>query len=192
MTCDVEQRREDAGATLVELVVGMSVMAVAAAIFTAGMLQIRGSAARNEKLATAQAQLHQAFQRMDRDLRYAAGISEPAHTGGAWWVEYTVTTAGVTRCTQLRITDAGGLLQSRTRTGTGAVGAWGTLAAHLNGPRDFTRTAARSGGARHQQLAVTLTLSAGGTATRQSAYTFTALNTSPATGDDVCGGLVRS
>jgi type II secretory pathway pseudopilin PulG len=187
---------DDAGATLLELVVAMSVSTIVAIIFTGGMLQLRGIAERDEALGAAQARLHAAFQRMDSEIRYAVGINEPAHTAGAWWVEYAVTTAGVTRCTQLRVTDATGLLQSRHRTGGGPAEVWRTLADQIDGAREFVRTAARRDRARHQQLSVTLVLSAGAhrgpQLTRQSAFTFTALNTSPATDDIVCIGLNRA
>ncbi|GAA0814085.1 hypothetical protein Sya03_58160 [Spirilliplanes yamanashiensis] len=187
--------RDDEGAALVELVVVLVVVSLVGALFTGGMLQMRASADSNERLAVAQAQLHAAFQRLDREIRYADGISPPGRAAGAWYVEYSATTAGVPSCTQLRMADATGRLESRGRRGGGPVGSWRTLASFLSGPRDFARTPATAGGARHQQLTVTLTLAAGSRgapASRPAAFTFTALNTSAGTGDDVCGDLVRS
>jgi type II secretory pathway pseudopilin PulG len=186
----------DAGVTLIEVAVTTGVMAVAMAVFGSGIVQMYSSANKNESMAIAQTQLHNAFLRLDRDIRYASGISRPNRTADDnWYVEYLIANSGPTRCTQLRLHAARGLLQSRTRRQGGALGQWTTLASYLTTPRQFTRTDASPAGAPHQQLMVTLTLQAGSGSSmtrREAAYSFTALNTTAETAsDDVCSTMGR-
>jgi type II secretory pathway pseudopilin PulG len=186
----------DAGVTLIEVAVTTGVMAVAMAVFGSGIVQMYDAANKNESMAIAQTQLHNAFLRLDRDIRYASGISRPDRTGSDnWYVEYVIANTGVPKCTQLRLLAARGLLQSRTGRQGGPVGGWTTLASYLSTPRQFTRTDASSAGAPHQQLTVTLTLQAGSGRTvtrREAAYSFTALNTTADTvSDDVCSAMGR-
>ncbi len=185
----------DAGVTLMEVTVAMSVMAVATSLAVAGVVHVFGTSNRAEALVVAQGQAHNAFVRLDRDIRYASGISRPGQANGSQYVEYTLTNTDVTTCTQLRLTGSTGLLQSRSRRSGEVVGPWQTLASHVTTPRGFTRTLATDEGAPHQQLDVLLTLQAGAGATtsrRQSSYSFAALNTSIDTqSDTVCGSLGR-
>jgi prepilin-type N-terminal cleavage/methylation domain-containing protein len=185
----------DAGVTMLEVTVAMSVMAVVTALAVAGVVQVFGTSNRAEALVSAQAQAHNAFIRLDRDIRYASGISKPGQVGGNQYVEYTLTNSDVTTCTQLRLTGSSGLLQSRSRRSGEAVGPWQTLASYVTTPRQFTRTLPADTGAPYQQLDVLLTLRAGAGATtsrRQSSYRFAALNTTDATASDtVCGNLGR-
>jgi type II secretory pathway pseudopilin PulG len=186
----------DAGVTLIEVAVTTGVMAVAMAVFGSGIVQMYGSANKNESMAIAQTQLHNAFLRLDRDIRYASGISPPARTGNDnWYVEYVIANTGVARCTQLRLLAARGLLQSRTGRQGGPVGGWTTLASYLTTPREFTLTPASTDGAPHQQLTVAFTLQAGTGSSRtrrEAAYSFTALNTSVDTvSEDVCATMGR-
>ncbi|GAA0807861.1 PulJ/GspJ family protein [Spirilliplanes yamanashiensis] len=184
----------DDGLTLMEVLVTLGVMTIVMALFGAGLTQLYRTAQRSESLGVAQTQLHQAFLRLDRDIRYASGISLPGTAGGDSYVEYVISNTEVVRCTQLRLS-ASGLLQSRFRRDSGPVSGWQTLASHVTTPRAFTRTLASEAGAPHQQLGVTLTLSAGAGATasrRQASFTFTALNTGVGTASDgVCPSLGR-
>jgi hypothetical protein len=179
------------GSSLAELIVGMAVISVCGAIFSAGMMEFNASSDANDSLTSAQAQTDSAFERLDKEIRYATGISAPAHVNTSWYVEYA---SNPDRCTQLRMTDTSGLLQSRTQTGTGAISGWRQLASQLSGARGFIRTAAADSAARNQQLSVTFTLTTGSRwakASRPVSFTFTALNTSPDTADAVCGGMGR-
>ena len=172
----------------------VGVMTVVMALFGTGLTHLYRSAQRSDALAVAQTQLHQAFLRLDRDIRYASGISLPGTAGGDSYVEYVISNTEVVRCTQLRLA-ASGLLQSRFRRDNGPVSGWQTLASHVTTPRSFARTLASESGAPHQQLGVTLTLRAGAGATassRQASFTFTALNTGIDTAaDGVCPSLGR-
>jgi prepilin-type N-terminal cleavage/methylation domain-containing protein len=187
--------RPDDGFTLIEAVVVLGVMAVVLAMFGVGMGQISATAAANEAMTVAAAQSHNAFLRLDRELRYAKGISRPGRTGDDWYVEYLSAAGGVTTCAQLRLTAVAGQLQTRARRDAAAPGPWTTLASGLSAPAAFTRTEASSGGNQYQQLTVGFTL-AGGRASaphRAVGYTFTALNTSVDTASDVvCADLGRT
>ena len=67
----------------------MGIMSVVMVIFTTAILQVyRSVNASTESLSTAQSQLQIAFQRFDRELRYASWIAEPGKVGTTWYVEY--------------------------------------------------------------------------------------------------------
>jgi type II secretory pathway pseudopilin PulG len=186
----------DAGLTLVETVVTMGIMAVVMAILGAGMSEIRSQANRIEATSLAQGQLHVAFQRLDRDLRYAVGISTPAVVGGSTFVEYALTRGGAVDCTQLRYEPSTGVLHSRRRLGAGSVGRWSAVASYLVPPTGFQLAPASTKGGRHQQLEVTLAMLADRArpaTMRQATVRFTALNTSVDTvSDKVCVGMERT
>ena len=114
------RRGDDSGITLIEVVVAMSIMAVFMAMFTAAIVQVYRVAGSVESAATAQSQVHVAFQRLDLEIRYAEGISTPATVGADTYVEYLTTNSGSATCTQLRWrAPTGGLpaqLQRRTWT----------------------------------------------------------------------------
>ena len=96
--------RDDAGFSLVETMVTLGVMSIMMAIFTGAILQVYRTSTATESLSQAQSQLRLAFQRFDRELRYASWIAEPGKFGTAWYVEF----AGpvVTDCRQLRLETA--------------------------------------------------------------------------------------
>jgi prepilin-type N-terminal cleavage/methylation domain-containing protein len=185
----------DAGFSLIEVMATTAVMAVVLAMFGGAVVQVYRGANHEDSMSLAQAQLHDAFIRLDRDIRYASGISAPGLVGGTRYVEYVITNTGVSDCTQLRLT-SGGLLQSRAGRAGAQPTAWSTIASYLTPPLGFTRSAATSSGAPYQQLSVQVTVRAGngGTAvSRQARYTFTALNTTADTrSDSVCSQMGRS
>jgi prepilin-type N-terminal cleavage/methylation domain-containing protein len=65
---------DDAGFTLLELMVASSVMGVVMAIFLAGVLQMTAQYRSSSTLREAQAQAGRAFDRLDAQLRYAADL----------------------------------------------------------------------------------------------------------------------
>jgi prepilin-type N-terminal cleavage/methylation domain-containing protein len=195
----------EAGFTLMEVTVTLSLMSIVTALFSTAIVQLFSATNNNEALAVATAQLHNAFVRLDRDIRYASGISKPgsAGAGGNEYVEYAITNTGTTVCTQLRLVVSTGLLQTRSKTGAGPASAWSTLASYLTSASSFTRVPASTSTKPFQQLDVALRAQVGssstGSATTGSAksqtvqYTFTALNTSPTTASDgVCNSLART
>ncbi|MET8148424.1 type II secretion system protein J [Actinoplanes sp. NPDC049668] len=140
-------RRDDEGLTLIEMVVTMSVMAIVMVVFTTAIAQVYWANNRIENSAVAQSQLHVAFQRFDRELRYASWIGTPAKVDShTWYVEFAE--ADPTRCNRLRLDttaqptggqDGTGVLQlirwTRGTWPTGspkpATSAWATIASNL-------------------------------------------------------------
>ncbi|SHN20950.1 hypothetical protein [Cryptosporangium aurantiacum] len=177
---------DDSGYTLAEAVVTMVLTAAFMAISTTAILALYSSTNRSQAIADAQQQLGIAFGRLDRQIRYASGVSKPGTVNGEPYVEFLTTYTGTPVCTQLRVRPSSGEFQQRTWVqGTGAVTPtpWTQLANGVTAATPFTFHAADAT-YNFQQLGVVLTAVAGGPAastTRQFTATFTALNTSLST-----------
>jgi len=109
----------DAGYSLIEVMVTLAVMSVVMAIFTAAILQVYRTSAKAESISVAQSQLHRAFQRFDKELRYASWIAEPAQVGTAWYVEFAG--ADETQCRQLRFETSPSLQRDNESDGHGVL-----------------------------------------------------------------------
>jgi prepilin-type N-terminal cleavage/methylation domain-containing protein len=175
--------RRDRGITLIEVVVAMTIMAVAMSVFTGGMLQMYRAANRTEATANAQSQVNIAFLRLDKEIRYAAGISAPGSVGSDRYVEFLTTYTGTPWCTQLRLSASALQLQRRTwMQGSSPLvpGPWVPLASEVTSTQPFTLSPANATfNFQRLQVKLTATSGSGATATpKQSDLTFTALNTS--------------
>lgn len=174
----------DCGTTLIEVTVALSLMSVLMAMFMTAMLVVYRSANTSEAISTVRSQLTTAFLRLDKEIRYAAEISEPAQVSADWYLEYQQLTADGATCTQLRLRAAGGLLQQRQWTEGAAPGVFRTLASNVSSAQPFELlpgdpTAETPGASQYQQLKVSLQVSsrAGGAGTvKDLSVTFTALN----------------
>ena len=170
----------DAGVTLTELVVTMSVMSVFGAIATAGVVQMHRSFTRTDTAATAQSEINFAFLRLDSQIRYATGISTPrSGPNGDPYVEFRTNRSGVDMCTEMRLSTASARLQWRTWTQGGTPGAWTTLAAEVSSTTPFTYNAPGTAAA-YQSLSISLTATVTDSV-EQFQGTFAALNTDPGT-----------
>lgn len=165
---------DDAGLTLVEMMMSAVVSSVVLLVFAAGMVQMYRSAGSTEALGFTQTQLRIALQRLDEEIRYASAIGAPPETVGAdgyWHVTYL--SGGV--CTELRLND---VLQRSRPAGS----PWRTLAEGVAPVgRPFIRLDAGEGSSGHQRLDLHLSAAAGGTrdaARRTRTVQFTAVNTS--------------
>ncbi len=104
---------DDAGFSLVELMVNMTIMSMVGAIFTAAIVQAYRVAATVDSMAQAQTQIRLALQRLDAEIRYAYDITVPttaeeaASGSGTWYVEFLRIdlVAGIQECNQLRLDD---------------------------------------------------------------------------------------
>jgi hypothetical protein len=160
----------------------MSLLGTVLLIFTGSLVQMYRSTGKSEALSGAQAQLHVAFQRLDREVRYASAIAEPSAAAtslGNWYVEFLTTNTVPAVCTELRL---GTRLQQRSWTsGQLPAQSWTTLASGVAAVgRPFDLTADQTGTG-YQRLAVRISASAGGArdaADRAMSVTFTGLNTS--------------
>lgn len=185
----------DEGSTLLEVVIGMSIMSIFLAMFTGAIVVLTQTQNRAEALTTSSGDVNTAFQRLDSTIRYAAAISPPGSTGsaGGWYVEFLTTASGTAVCTQLRVDSTLQQLQSRTwqpDAPSTAPTRWVPLANHItNGnattgsadvPVPFTLFPAPDG-VGFEQLTVRLAATTGNPAMiSRSAMTFTALNSADA------------
>ena len=94
---------DDRGFTMTEIVVTMTVMSVVMAIFTGGIVQMFKASNKSESLAASQAQNNIAFLRLDKQIRYASGISTPGTVNSAPYVEYLLSSTGTATCYELRL-----------------------------------------------------------------------------------------
>jgi type II secretory pathway pseudopilin PulG len=187
--------RRDDGITMIEVIVSLTLMAVLMTVFTTAVIQVYRTVNQTDSLSTGQSQLNNVFLRLDKEVRYASGISLQGQIGtDNWYVEYLNTNRGTEVCTQLRLT-AGGLLQrrnwNRNQSPIQPTG-WAVLASgvdNVGAQNPFTFTAAdptaASGalaGSNFHQLSVRLAaLGKDNKHITESSFTFTALNTSLAT-----------
>lgn len=191
---------------MIEVVVGLTLMAVFMTMFTAAIATMYRSANKVESLNQTSSQLNIAFDKLDASARYASAISTPGRSGGAWYVELRTTNTGSPVCTQLRVNPGVQQVQVRTWSTPLAAGAgapaWSTLAnAITNGgatpgatqpftllPPDPTVP--------FQQLQVHLESSSGNGSSATSSVSevrFTAVNSGSSTlGAGVCTDVARS
>lgn len=198
-------RDDDRGTTMIELVVGMLVMTVFMGMFTGAMLLMGNTVNKVEAVSDTSTQLADAFLTLDREVRYATGVSTPAYSTAlpGWNVEfssmqYNRSTSPATQinlCTQLAIFS--GKLWQRTWTvgsnNTAVSGSgtdWRPLASSID-PTSTTQSATTppfvlsvAAGSGLQQLAINLTSKStlAGSATSLSSTTYTALNAKSAGG----------
>lgn len=174
----------DAGMTMIEVVTAMSIMSILMALFTAGIVQIYRFANRHEATTLARSQVNLVFLKLDKEVRYARGISAPGTVGQNQYVEYLISSDGVPTCVQLRLDPGSARLLRRTwRHGVASISPtpWKDLAVGVSSPEPFVVSPADSIFA-YQRLQLRLTASAGATttaATAESTVTFTAMNTTP-------------
>jgi Tfp pilus assembly protein PilV len=175
------RKKSDAGFTMIDVLVSMSLMVVVMAVATAGITSMYRTAGAVEARSTAQAQLGLALQRLDREIRYAEGISDEYQVGSDWYVDFLAVQGTRRQCIQLRL--AGGQLAQRTWTYDQTPltrTAWRPLATGITSvrPFDYLPPSDLLG---YQRL--TLDLRSGRDA---NTATFTALNTTRTSRNDYC------
>jgi prepilin-type N-terminal cleavage/methylation domain-containing protein len=181
----VREGSEDAGFTLVETMVTMAVMTIVMSIFTTSMVQMYSTANNVEAKSITQTQVSTAMQRLDRQIRYAKGISQPYTIGGIVYVDMLAVQQTKRQCIQLRVTN--GVLSQRTWTyleNPLDLSGWTPVASGLTSAAPFGYLPPTDA-LGYQQLTVAL---AGGTGSGADAntVTFTALNSDRTTGQDYC------
>jgi type II secretory pathway component PulJ len=189
------------GTTLVEVVVAMTIMTICGAIFTSAVVTLHRVTNRAQAVTNSATRTNQAYQALDKTVRYAAAISTPGLGAGAgtardWYVELRDTTSGSEVCTQLRLHTSSQQLQRRTWSTSDLA----TLTSWVPISSDLTNGSAAAGSAdqpfvlavaaptaNHQQLRFTLVATAGPSsapATSRTSVAITALNSTvpPPTG----------
>ena len=106
--------RDERGSTLMEVVVGMTIMLIFLGIFTGAIVMVFQTSNRANALTASSGQTDRAFARLDKSVRYATAISAPGSTAAGWYVEYLTTATGAPVCTQLRVNPTAQQLQART------------------------------------------------------------------------------
>jgi Tfp pilus assembly protein PilW len=187
-----QRLRQDEGTSLIELMVGMMLMAIFLAMFTGAIVMMNGSMNSAQAVNLSASQLNGAFANLDNIVRYAAFITTPKKgtTSGDWYVELRTTTGGGETCNQLRVDITSKQLQRRSWTVANAVASapspWLPIASGISngGAAIGAKTqpfylVPPVGNAVYQQLTFNLVSPAGsGPASTNSAssFTFTALN----------------
>lgn len=195
---------DDSGFTLIELVVVLLIMTIVMIIFTAGISQAFSAENKEDTATRGQNQLIVAFQRLDKEVRYAAGITTPAtvnnpNTGAVDpVVEWLTTNTGTSVCTEVRLNTGTGQLQQRSWTyglTPFVPGAWQQLADGITvtAPATTPFTVYQSGSVvnatttattQYQRLEIAVTATYGVNSNKTSTssdITFTALNTTSST-----------
>ncbi len=181
-----ERAEADGGFTMLEVVMTMTIMAIVLVMFTAGISQAFTAEERVDAGANSESQITIAFQRLDREVRYAAGISTPGTVGANTFVEFLTTFTGTNVCTELRLNSTTQQLSQRTWTqGQSPLvpTSWSQLATGVTSATPFT--VYQSGAVYNfQRMEVQLAVTTGtnkSATTKQSDITFTALNTTLST-----------
>ncbi|MDG6102230.1 hypothetical protein Daura_44120 [Dactylosporangium aurantiacum] len=186
--------RRDDGVTLAEMAVTTGIMSAVMAIFTTGVVQLFQAGNNNELVAMTQSQLNTAFLRLDRNVRYAAGISrEHTNAAGNQVVEYlnTEVASGQPECAQLELHRATKVLRRQVwPQATNPPGRWVVLANDIDVANSSFKLLDPGPNTGFQRLRITLTTASNpgrGQAQAKTAITFTALNSTRLTKPtDVC------
>ena len=114
---------DDAGFSLMEVMVGSALMATVMAIATGGLVQMYQAADKAESAALTQTSLTASFSKLDGELRYAYRVNDEFTAGGDFAVDYVIPDADNNAvCVRLSVPQGGGTLIRRQwpQTGTPA------------------------------------------------------------------------
>lgn len=197
------RRAADEGYSLIEVLMGMVCMSILMTLVTSAIIQIYHSVNSVDAASAAQSQIDTTFVRLDKEIRYARGVSNPGTVDGDQYVEYLLDVDSVDTCVELRLHNATGELQRRqwlkNQTPTAPTG-WQTLASSISATTPFTVTPAQSDlptDVRYQRLTVDIFSTTGGGpgqnssaaragARRETDVTFAALNTTAIDNSATC------
>jgi hypothetical protein len=161
----------DAGVSVLELVVAMSLFVTLTGIFLAAVVQMGSATVRTSNTEENAAVARKVYTRLDQQVRAASAVNTPEMVNGSWYLEFrteAVPAGQSVRCTQWKLAPSTGTVSFRTFPDTATPGtpAWTTVAT------TFRWTSANppplvmlpAGGAYgRQRLAVNLTFQRGST-----------------------------
>lgn len=110
------RKGDEAGMTLVELLVAMGVLTVLMAVSLAAIVSMSRSTVRIQAVSDSTDELRILFQRLDKEVRYASTINAPVQSGDDYYVEYLVEATagdGASQCIQWRYVPAEKVIQRR-------------------------------------------------------------------------------
>lgn len=190
MLTSVRRRRtaEDEGFTLVEMIVAMGIFSIVLAVFGAGIVSMTHTTARVQATGETTNEARQAFNLLDKQVRYASALNAPARVGDTWYVEFLTDATGVTgavenpsQCHQWRLRSSTDTLELRSWDIGGAPTAWRAVAHYVvNDPVadvPFVFSPAGTNSTR-QGLAVSLSLQRGEAPVGELTSNFVARNSS--------------
>jgi hypothetical protein len=181
----------------------MVCMSILMTLVTSAIIQIYHSVNSVDAMSAAQTRIDTTFERLDKEVRYARGISNPGTVGGDQYVEYLLDVDSVDTCVELRLNNATRELQRRQwvkNRSPLAPTSWQTLAGGITATTPFTVLPARStlpSDVRYQRLTVDVFSTAGGGpgqsassgragSRRETNVTFAALNTTDIDNSATC------
>jgi prepilin-type N-terminal cleavage/methylation domain-containing protein len=104
----------DAGFSLAEVLVSMAVMSIVMAIASSGFYSMFHTSDTADTAAAAQAELQAAFNKLDREIRYASRINDGYSDSTNFYIDFVyLDDAGDNQCVQLSLPRAGGTLMRR-------------------------------------------------------------------------------
>jgi prepilin-type N-terminal cleavage/methylation domain-containing protein len=104
-------RRDDAGFSLMEVMVGAGIMSVVMAVATGGFLSMYRTTDKTESGALAQTELSAAFGKLDREVRYAYRVNDAYTSGDDFAITYVIPDSNNQMlCVQLTLATDGGTL----------------------------------------------------------------------------------
>lgn len=107
----------DGGFTLLELMVGASVMSVVTAIAAGGLVTMYHTVDKTDAAVQAQTSLLAAFNKLDHEVRYAMRVNNEGSTAALWSVTYVIPDGADNKtCVQLTLPKTGGTLLRRQWT----------------------------------------------------------------------------
>lgn len=196
------------GTSLVEVIAAMVIMTICGSIFVTAVVTLSKTSNQAQAVTDSANQNNQAYQSLEKTVRYAAAISTPgvssgAGTTGNWYVELRRTTTGAEVCTQLRVDLASQQLQTRSWTvsNLATLSPWRPIASQItNGAATTGATTqpfvllAPGATALRQQLKVTMVATSGPASqpvSSSSSYTLTAANSTAPPSGAVCQQVGR-
>lgn len=122
--------RGDDGMSLLELMIGMVVMSVLLVISSTAIVGMLSSTSKTQAVQISSTQLNTAFDRLDKQVRYASVIDQPV-TSPVWSVAFRTeaTATSPVTCTQLQISPDGSNYRLVERSWTVGVAADGSVSA---------------------------------------------------------------
>lgn len=193
----------DAGMSLVELLVAMVIFCVVTVVFLSGVVAMSKTTARAQGVSDSTTSARRALDRFDKQVRYANAVNSPgfgaAGSTGPFYVEYLAparAAPGAPFCAQWRYDPTARTIALRTWTdsATPSPSAWSVVATNVRNAATnppFVLTFAGAG-LLSQQLTVTLDIGPASRPGAQVSTTYVARNTSADTQSnlDANGDLV--